>query len=66
MTKQYHEEEGVRQRPLANNVADEEEEAIHSSDAKSPGVRRIEAITNAWSKINKIEFIIALMFFTCE
>lgn len=35
-------------------------------DEKSPGVRRIEAITSLWTRTNKIWFVVALVLFTCE
>lgn len=35
-------------------------------DEKSPGVRRIEAITSVWTTQTMVWFIVALVLFTCE
>lgn len=34
-------------------------------ESKSPGVRRMEAINDVWTRTNKIWFIVALVILTC-
>jgi hypothetical protein len=39
---------------------------LASTQVQSPGIRRIEAITKAWNKTDKIWFIIGILLLTCE
>lgn len=69
MSHPFQAEQELRERRTHNAVqgpADDGDGAsLMTVDKDSPGVRRIEAITATWSKIDKIWFIVALVVLTC-
>lgn len=70
MSQPFAEEQELRDRRthnLGSGPADDGDGAsISTVDKDSPGVRRIEAITTTWNKVDKIWFIVALVILTCE
>jgi len=45
---------------------DSDTTSVIAVDEKSPGIRRIEAITKAWNNVDRTWFIVALCLLTCE
>lgn len=55
----------TRQSELEGHQHHDDNGSVVASDRASPGVARIEAITTAWNRTNKIWFLVALILLTC-